>query len=310
MNSTIQNHTINYLQARTTPVGLPDSTYTSMGNSYSKTNGHPAGIPEESRFVSLGATRVHYLTAGNGNRDIFFIHGWAGNLGIWREQVPALAQEARLIFIDLPGHGKSDKPQTAYTMDFFAEAVLAVLREANVRKTAFVVHSMGGAVMCRVYQRAPEIFTSVVSVDGLLRRPTGTAEQVEALLVPFGSPEYLDHARKLIHSFFPIPGTEVLRDRVASEMLATPQHVMLGGMQAMFSPEHSDWVLKKIDAPVAIINAPGFLWNHGYEAYIRSATPQADYMIMDGVGHFPMLERPAEFNATLSAMLRKYGSLE
>jgi pimeloyl-ACP methyl ester carboxylesterase len=280
-----------------------------MGNSYSNTNGHSSNVPEERRFVSVGANRVHFMTVGNGDSDIFFIHGWACNLDIWKEQIPALAKEARLIFIDLPGHGKSDKPQTAYTMDYFAEAVLAVLREAKVRKSAFVVHSMGAAVMCRVYQSAPELFTSVISVDGLLRRPTGTAEQVEALVVPFGRPGYLDHARRLIHSFFPIPGTDVLRDRVATEMLATPQHVMLGGMQAMFSPDHLDWVLNKINAPVAVINAPSFLWQQGYEAYIRSATPRSDYMIMDGVGHFPMLEKPVEFNATVLAMLRKYGSL-
>lgn len=280
-----------------------------MGTLNSKTNGYSAGVPQMSHYLSLGANRVHYVTAGTGERDIVFIHCWAGHLGFWQEQIQALGHQARLILIDLPGHGQSDKPQTAYTLDFFADAVLAVLREVKVRKAAFIVHSMGGAVMCRVYHRAPEIFSAVVSVDGLLRRPIGTAEQVKALLVPFGTPQYLDHATRIIHSFFPIPGTEVLRDRVMSEMLATPQHVMLGGMQAMFSPEHSDWVLEKINAPVAVINAPGFLWSHGFEDYIRSATPQSDYLIMNGVGHFPMLEKPAEFNATLAAMLRKYGSL-
>ncbi len=82
----------------------------------------------QSHFISVGANRIHYVTAGKGSRTIVFIHGWAGNLGFWREQVPALADKARLILIDLPGHGQSDKPQTAYTMDFFADAVLAVLR--------------------------------------------------------------------------------------------------------------------------------------------------------------------------------------
>ena len=280
-----------------------------MGNLEMKTNGYSARVHEMSHFASLGGNRIHYMTAGKGDRDIVFIHCWAGNLGFWSEQIYPLGHQARLILIDLPGHGQSDKPETAYTLDFFADAVLAVLREAKVRQAAFVGHSMGAAVLCQVYRRAPELFSAVVSVDGLLRRPTGTAEQVEALLVPFGTPRYLDHARQLIHTFFPIPGTEALRDRVTSEMLVTPQHVMLGGMQAMFSPDRSDWRLEKINAPVAVINAPGFLWSQGFEAYIRSITPQSDYHIMKGVGHFPMLEKPGEFNATLSAMLRKYGSL-
>lgn len=308
MNSTVQNHSINCLQAR--PPALSSTNLeTSMGSFYAKTNGHSVAGPEESHFISLGANRIHYVTVGKGDRDIVFIHCWAGHLGFWREQAHALAHGARLILIDLPGHGRSDKPQAAYTMDFFAQAVLAVLHDAKVRKATFIGHSMGVAVICSVYRHSPEKFAAVVSVDGLLRRPPGTAEQVEALLVPFGQPQYLDHAKKLIHTFFPIPGSEALRDRVMSEMLDTPQHVMLGGMQAMFSPDHSDWRLEKINTPVAVINAPGFLWNHGYEAYVRSITPQSDYLIMDGVGHFPMLEKPAEFNATLSAMLRKYGSL-
>ncbi|HMD53575.1 MAG TPA: alpha/beta fold hydrolase, partial [Phycisphaerae bacterium] len=90
-----------------------------------------AGVADgESHFISPGANRIHYITAGKGSRTIVFVHCWAGNLGFWREQVPAFADKARLIFIDLPGHGQSDKPQTAYTVDFFANAVLAVLRDA------------------------------------------------------------------------------------------------------------------------------------------------------------------------------------
>ena len=205
------------------------------------TNNAPfAGAADaQSHFVSVGANRIHYVTAGKGSRTIVFVHCWAGNLGFWREQVPALADKARLVLIDLPGHGRSDKPQTAYTMDFFAGAVLAVLRDAKVDKAAFIGHSMGAAVLCRVHHQAPEKITALVSVDGLLRRPPSTPEKAAALVVPFGTPQYLDHAIEFISTFFPVPRTEALRDRVMSEMLATPQHVMLGamlGMSARISP--------------------------------------------------------------------------
>jgi pimeloyl-ACP methyl ester carboxylesterase len=266
-------------------------------------------MPGESHFVSFGPDKIHYVTLGQGNRTFVFIHGWAGNLGIWREQVSVLADKARLIFIDLPGHGQSDKPQMAYTMDYFAGAVLAVLKDAQVDKAVFIAHSMGAAVLCRIYHQAPERVASLVSVDGLLRRPHGTPEQALALVGPFGTPQYLDHAKKFISGFFPVPGTEALRDRLMSEMLATPQHVMLGAMLGMFGPDQADWILQKVNVPVAVINAPSFWWANGYESYVRSLSPQCDYVLMGGVGHFLMLEKPVEFNATLSAMLRKFGSL-
>jgi pimeloyl-ACP methyl ester carboxylesterase len=265
-------------------------------------------MPGESHFASLGSNKIHYVTLGQGNRTLVFIHGWACNLGVWREQASALADQAKLIFVDLPGHGQSDKPQVAYTMDHFADAVLAVLKDAQVDKAVFIAHSMGAAVLCRIYQRAPEKIAALVSVDGLLRRPHGTPEQATALVGPFATPRYLDHAKNFIGSFFPIPGTEALRDRLMPEMLSTPQHVMLGAMLGMFGPDQSDWILQKVHAPVAVINAPSLWWSNGYENYVRSLSPQSDYVLMDGVGHFLMLEKPAEFNAKLSALLQKFDS--
>ena len=61
-------------------------------------------------------------------QPMVFVHGWACDASFWQEQVPAFADKARIILIDLPGHGQSDKPHTYYTMDFFASSVLAVLR--------------------------------------------------------------------------------------------------------------------------------------------------------------------------------------
>ncbi len=89
-------------------------------------------------------------------------------------------------------------------------------------------------------------------------------------------------------------------------MLATPQHIMLGGMLAMFGPDQPDWLLREVKAPVLVINVRSPWWNGDYEAYVRSLSPQADYILMENVGHFPMLEQPAAFNSTLLAMLRKF----
>jgi pimeloyl-ACP methyl ester carboxylesterase len=157
----------------------------------------------ESHFISHGANRVHYVTAGKGNHTIVFVHGWACHLGFWREQISALADKARLILIDLPGHGQSDKPQTNYTMDFFAETVRAVLRDAKVDKAIFIGHSMGGAVIARVHHHAPEKVAALISVDGLLRRLSGTPEEGQALVGPFATPQYREHAQGFISTLFP-----------------------------------------------------------------------------------------------------------
>jgi pimeloyl-ACP methyl ester carboxylesterase len=166
---------------------------------------------------------------------------------------------------------------------------------------------MGGAVIDRVHHHAPEKVAALASVDGLLCRLSGTPEEGRALVGGFASPDYREHAAGFISTFFPVPGTELLRERVTAEMLATPQHVMLGGMLAMLSPEQPDWILQKVNAPVIVINIRSPWWSDAYENYVRSLTPQSDYVLVDGVGHFLMLEKPAEFNAMLVEKLQKFG---
>jgi len=266
----------------------------------------PATAAAKSHFTKLGTNRIHYLTAGKGRTAIVFVHCWAGNSGFWREQIPAFADKARLVLVDLPGHGQSDKPPTGYSMDCFAGAVLAVMRDAHVDNAVLVGHSMGTPVICRVYQQAPEHVAALVAVDGILRRPPFTPEQTEQFVGPFRAPDYREHTKNFIGSMFPIPGTEALRDQVLSEILATPQHVMLGAMEGMFGAGQPDWDVKRAGVPVLVINAKNPMWTERYETYVGSLSAQTDYRVMDGVGHWLMLEKPAEFNATLTDMLRRF----
>ena len=268
----------------------------------------PASQPTDAKSHSarFGTNKIHYVVEGHGEHAIVLVHCWSGNLGFWREQVPALADKARLILIDLPGQGQSDKPHTAYTMDFFAEAVLAVMRDAQVDKATLVGHSMGVPVICRVYKQAPERVAALVAVDGTLRRPKMTPEQAVQFVAPFRAPDYREKTRQFMGTMFPVPGTEAVRDRVVSQLLDTPQYVMLGAMEGMFGADQPDWDLQHVNVPLLVINAPNPMWTDEYKKYVQSLSPQTDYRSIDGVGHWLMLEKPAEFNAMLTDMLRKF----
>src|SRR2546425_5594972 len=126
-------------------------------------------------------------------------------------------------------------------MDFFASGVLAVMRDAHVDKATLIGHSMGTPVICRVYKTAPEKVAALVAIDGFLRRPKMPAEQAERFIATFRAPEYRENTRQGMGALFPVPGTEALRDRVVSELLDTPQYVMLGAMEGMFGEDQPDW---------------------------------------------------------------------
>src|SRR5712691_1441856 len=93
----------------------------------------PADSQSDSRYASLDGARIHYQSYGKGPEALVLIHGWSCNLDYWRDQIPDFQKRNRVIAIDLPGHGQSEKPQLVYSMDLFARAVDAVLRDAHVK---------------------------------------------------------------------------------------------------------------------------------------------------------------------------------
>lgn len=266
----------------------------------------PGATEGQSRFAQYGTNRVHYVVQGHGQHALVLVHCWSGNLGFWREQVPALAPHARVLLVDLPGHGQSDKPHTAYSMDFMAGAVLAAMRDAHIEKATLIGHSMGTPVICRVYHQAPERVAGLVAVDGMLRRPAMSAEQAEQFIGRFRAADYGEKTREFLGTMFPAPGTEALRDRVIGEILNTPQYVMLGAMEGMFQPDQPDWAPGQVKVPVMVINTTSPMWSDEYKEYVRSLSAQTDYRTIDGAGHWLMLEKPRAFNGLLLDQLRRF----
>ncbi|HKP84657.1 MAG TPA: alpha/beta hydrolase [Blastocatellia bacterium] len=261
----------------------------------------------KSHYATLDGSRVHYKSLGKGDQALVFVHGWTCNMNFWDSQVPAFADKTRVIAIDLPGHGQSDKPQASYTMDFFARAIDAVLRDAKVEKAALVGHSMGTPVIRQFYRKYPQKTLALVIVDGALR-PFGKKEQMETFLAPLRGPNYKETAGRFIDGMLgPVKSVE-LRQQIKDSMLSTPQHVAVGAMDGM--NDESLWGPDKINVPVLAILAKSPFWPPDNEQFLRSLAPNLEYHMWDGVSHFLMMEKPAEFNDTLAAFLVKNGFLK
>ncbi|WJV44500.1 alpha/beta fold hydrolase [Streptomyces flavofungini] len=83
----------------------------------------------------------------------------------------------RSLFLDLPGHGLSDRPDDfGYTLDGHADAMAAALDVAAVRGAEFVAHSMGGSVAIVLAHRRPDLVSRLVLTEANLDpAPAGTA---------------------------------------------------------------------------------------------------------------------------------------
>ena len=256
----------------------------------------------ESRFTTLDGARVHYVNYGKGSEALILIHGWTMNEDNWRDQVTEFARRTRVIAIDLPGHGKSDKPQVTYSMDLFAQAVDAVMRDAKVKRAVLVGHSMGTPIARQFYRKYPEKTLAIVVADGPLR-PFGEKAMMDSMTAGFRGPNYKDVMGQMFAAMFGPNLTAEAKERIQASRLSTPQYVLVSAMEGM--ADESIWGEDKINVPVLAIMANNPFFGADLERRYRSIAPNLDFRLWDGVGHFIMMERPKEFNEAVLAFLDK-----
>ncbi|PYS62612.1 MAG: hypothetical protein DMF76_08725 [Acidobacteria bacterium] len=256
----------------------------------------------ESHFTTLDGARIHYVNYGKGSEALVLIHGWTMNLDSWRDQVSDFAKRNRVIVIELPGHGQSDKPQTIYSMDLFARAVEAVMRDAKVKRAVLVGHSMGTPVARQFYRKYPEKTLAIVIVDGSLR-PFGDKALVDRLMAGFRGPNYQQVVSQMFAGMAGPNLSAEAKQRIQASYQNTPQHVIVSAMEGMADP--SIWGEDKINVPVLAIMAKNPFYPPNVEESFRSIAPNMEFQMWEGVGHFIMMEKPKEFNAAVLQFLDK-----
>ncbi len=260
----------------------------------------------QSRFAKLDGARIHYVNYGKGHEALVLVHGWTSNLEFWRDQVSDLAKRNRVIAIDLPGHGLSDKPQIAYSMDLFARAVDAVLRDAHVDRAVLMGHSMGTPVVRQFYRKYPQKTLAIVIVDGALR-PFGDRKMMEGFIAGFRGPNYKVAGSQMFAAMKGPLLSAADQERIKVSFLNTPQNVLVSAMEGM--ADDSIWGQDKINVPVLAIMAKNPFYPADIEQGYRGIAMNLDFQMWEGVGHFLMMEKPKQFNDAVIAFLDKNGLL-
>jgi haloalkane dehalogenase len=139
-----------------------------------------------SHYVTANDLNLHYLEAGEGDA-VLLLHGFPTSSHLYRNIIPTLAKTHRVIALDLPGYGLSDKPLDArYNFRFFTDTLSAFLDALGIGATNLVVHDLGGPVGMYWAVRNPDRVKSIVLLNTLVYPETSWAVKLFllALRVP------------------------------------------------------------------------------------------------------------------------------
>jgi pimeloyl-ACP methyl ester carboxylesterase len=259
----------------------------------------PAG-PVTRTATSADGLQVSYTVQGAGPVALLFIHGGYVDSSVWRNQVGAFSGQYRVITLDLGGHGASGKERTAWTTGALAGDVVAVAEAEKLARVVLIGSSMGGPIALEAAARLPGRAIAVIGVDTLQdvgKKPDET--QWKARLDAFR--DHFDQVcPAMAKAMFHPDADGALVQALTTQMCAFPAPLAATLLDA-FTGYDMGAVMRAAKVPVRSVNGDLYPTN---VAGNRAFEPTYDATILPGVGHYPMLEKPAEFNQALAQMLQ------
>ncbi|HEY0756876.1 MAG TPA: alpha/beta hydrolase [Ktedonobacteraceae bacterium] len=238
--------------------------------------------------VQVHGLTVHYEVAGaNAGEALVLVHGFSESTRLWYRNLPALTENYRVYLVDLPGFGLMGRCGQHFSLPGAGEWLHAWMQAVGLEEAHLIGHSMGGYVSMALAARHPESVKRLVLVD--------------SIGIPLGLPavRLVPMVLKAIVYTTPISlwlrmGRDYLRMRVTTIRNVVRQIVALDG-----------------SAVVAAVHVPTLLiWGENDDLIpfaagrqLHQSLPGARLLVIQGANHFCMYERPAEFNAALSAFL-------
>ena len=276
-------------------------------------------MPLRPRWLRVQGMRISYVDVGYGP-VVLLLHGLAHSIHGWRKNIGPIARAGyRVMAIDLPGFGWSDKPGN-YSLDLYASVLHDWLYLHSIDEVAVVGNSMGGLIAAAYAAAAPEQVWAAVLVD-----PAGFAREQSLLLrlasigparwlVPRRTSEkmvrralgyvYFDRSKiepEEVARAVELAGLPGYRDALIAILRGT---TTLRGMRPAMGlgslPEH-------IGAPTLV------LWGDhdrlvpvSHAQKVQAMIPEAELTILEDAGHSPQMEVADAFNERVLRFLGEH----
>ena len=272
----------------------------------------------EHKTVNLDGVNVHYVEAGVGPA-LVLVHGLGASHVTWHENIQPLADAGFRVFApDLPGHGDSDKPESInYDPLAGADLIDSFLTAAGVERAALVGNSAGGLVAALYALEHPKRVERLILVaaGGLGRDMTWFLRLVslpvlgEIIYQPWLQSVGQLNRKMLFHRTPPI-ADEVFSELDRVRSLPGSQRALLRSIRSSINYaglREQRFILDRLtqlEMPVLTIwGENDLILPVEHASSVRNALPSSLVKTIPECGHWPQMEKAAEFNQLLTLFL-------
>ncbi len=253
------------------------------------------------------SVHIDYQSCGDKDTTLLFVHGWCIDQAYWSAQVDAFCKDYRVVTMDLPGSGKSGKNRDSWTVEDYGEDVAAVIDQLDLQNVVLIGHSMGGNVILEAALAKPQPVIALIGVDNFKDVGEAMNEEIQAKIDNFMmmmEQDFANTASAYAQQALFHPSTDsAVVQRVTNDFRNSDPDIATASLKALLDYGHRESEqLANLDKKLYLINS--------------DATPTStagldetgvNYQLVDihATGHYPMIEKPEEFNRLLREILAK-----
>lgn len=252
-------------------------------------------VAQVGQVASFDGVPMAYERLGAGEVAVVLIHGWSCHRGYWENQLAALAGEYTVVAVDLPGHGSSGFQRDAWSVAALGRDVATLVAALQLEQVILVGHSMGGPVSLEAARLMPGKVLGVVGVDTLHSAEWSfNQEEWEQIMTAFDQ-DFVGTCEQFVRGLYR-PDVDATLLAWTTQDMCDARPEVATALLTSFIDLNPGEMLAAAGVPVRCINAD--IYPTTLEVN-RKYAPDFDVVVMAETGHFPQLERPAEFTQVL-----------
>lgn len=253
---------------------------------------------QEEKFITIQENNLRYFEYGASSNTIVLVHGLGASAERWEHIIPYFRKNYRIIALDLPGFGLSDKPSINYTIDFFVRTLSEFIDKLGIQNSILIGSSLGGQIITELAIAKSKLINKMILVS-----PSGVVNYSSLALDAYIGAAISPTQKNVKNAFLMMNGQNKEVDfQTVDEFIKRIN--MPNAKKAFLSAIISNRGSKINCEKLASISVPSLvIWGEHDPVIPKenanmffSCIKNCQFVEMRGCGHTPFVEEPEKFS--------------
>ncbi len=261
--------------------------------------------------IGRNGVAISHQSCGDGDTTLLFVHGWCINKRYWDPQVKYFCPRYRVVTVDLPGFGESGKNRSSWNFDEYSADIKQVIDSLNLKNVVLIGHSMSGDLVLKAGNQYPSSLIGLLGIDNLHepgspmneKQQKDTDDFFKMLSARFDSTV----STYMRASLFQPSTDSFIVDRVMNDVFTSDSSISTQVLRSLVEVSQQEkQLMRGLQHRLYLLNSDVLPVKS--DSLNKYCAKGFDLVTVAGTGHYPMIEKPKEFNAALELILKKIAS--